>query len=116
MRWSPKSWPSPRSRRTREAHEAAAFGYSMTVATTEILKELYPDGRESFTRPAWAKLAKKHGWMSSARYYSMKATEPAKGRPIMELMYANSPFVALLKKDWHPVKKPWLNGKGVTWD
>jgi hypothetical protein len=91
-RFKPKQWARPRSRRWREEQAGGVPGGLVMAA--EILKDIYHDGRR---RPAWARLAKKHGWMTSTEYYALDPTEEAPS--LIDWLYRESPMFGMLKKD-----------------
>lgn len=86
-RWQPKRWARPRSRRARE-------GVGLAFSAIEILKDIWHDG---FRRPWWARLAYERGWMTAEAYYEIEPTEVAPNP--FAVLYENSPFFALLKKE-----------------
>jgi hypothetical protein len=93
-RFKPKRWARPRSHAAREL--AAGGAPDGVVLVTEILKDLWHSG---LRRPSWARYAKKHGWMTSAEYYAMEATERDTCGDVTRQLYAESPFFRMLKKD-----------------
>lgn len=89
MRWKPKQWPRPGSRRTREA-QARARNPECTI--TDVLKEVYDDGWTP-VRPRWAVTAHKFGWMTSSDFYAIKPVMvESEARRRIRLMYESSPL------------------------
>jgi hypothetical protein len=92
-RWSPKQWTRPRSRAWRDAR-------SPHVDLYEMIREMWPAGGGALERPAWAKLARKHGWMTRGDYYALPEDEwvPSTEPGIYEQLYRPSPFFQMLRK------------------
>jgi hypothetical protein len=89
---SPKRWSRPRSRRWREEH-------GPDVSLTDILKETYPQaGGIEYRRPEWARTARKFGWMTIGEFYALKPEPTGRTHPGLEMLYGESPFLRMLKK------------------
>lgn len=96
-RFKPKQWERPRSRRAKTVAAARALGVDpFTIPVADILKDIYHAG---LRRPSWARLAYGRGWMTGPEYYALPATERDPKGDITRLLYAESPFFRMLKKD-----------------
>lgn len=89
-RWQPKTWPAPKSRRTRNAYDALDAGWSVEddesvlMPSDIILKDAFPD---LYERPRWAKLARKHGWLTESAYYAVPQDERINLPPMQMLWH-----------------------------
>lgn len=93
MRFRPKRWPAPKSRRTREDDAMAASGWSSQEFTYEILRGLWSArGR----KPWWAKLAFERGWITLVGYLQVP-NEP--GPTLAELLYTEDRFFKLVPNE-----------------
>lgn len=94
MRWRPKRFNPPKSKRARERAAEKALGVrNMTIL---IIKKIWGDDG-LYEPPAWAKSAHKFGWMTTAEFYEIDWIKV--GPSFLEMVYENSPFLKMLPKD-----------------
>jgi hypothetical protein len=88
-RWCPKSWVTPKTPFRGEP-----------VNVYDVLKEVYADPSGPIVaRPWWAKLAHERNWISGRAYYAVEP-EPTGEVGMLEMLYTESRFFKLLKKDF----------------
>lgn len=96
MRWRPKRFNPPKSRRAREAADYERLGITRSDITYRIIRNLWPAGY-TLDPPAWAKTAYKFGWISTPEYYSLE-WHKVPGPDMFAFLYEESPFLKMLPK------------------
>lgn len=82
----------PRSNRTRNNIAMRATGWTPSEVCMQILKGLYSD---TGSRPAYAELAYRRHWITSAAYLQIPADV---GPSRFDLLYEPSPLFQLVKR------------------
>lgn len=98
MRWKPRNFRRPGSRRAREHDAMVRLGLRHSDIAPLVLKELYPpcEGQE---RPWWAKLAYDRGWITWPEYYKVPLEKPSKPlKTWHQALFEKSPFIGLIRK------------------
>lgn len=102
---SPKRWTRPRSLAHREAHCGVPYG-NVSKIFGQILKRLYSSEatppQPEMTLPAWARTARKFGWLTQREIGAVKLVPTGRTIParpgLTELLFAKSPLFEMIPK------------------